>query len=119
MLKHGDSDAARLHDEASAARRGLGTSEGRVQAEWRDGDSEAVRAYQAHAVVSTGGKQSRARLGVDPSGHHDQRARAAAAAVLGDRVQARRWYGDYRQIRRLRQISDGGHAGYAQYGLRM
>src|SRR5262245_12987393 len=116
MLKHGDSDAARLHDEASAARRGLGTSEGRVQAEWRDGDCEAVRAYQAHAVVSAGGKQLTTVLSIDASRHHDERAHAAAAAVLGDRVQARRWYGDYRQIRRLRQISDGGHAGYAQYG---
>ncbi len=119
MLKHRDSDAARLDDEASAARRRLGTGKSRVQAQWRDRDPEAVRAHQAHAVAAADGKQLGTVLGFDPGGHHDERSGAAAAAVPSDRVDARRRHGDHGQIRRLRQISHGGHAGHAQYGLRM
>ena len=103
MLEQGDADATGLHDQAGAAGHRDAGPEGGVQPRMRDGDAEAVRTYQPHAVPAADGEQVRASR-AQARGDDDERVHAAPAALRRHRSHIGGREGDDREVDAGRKV---------------
>ena len=87
--------------------------EGRVQPDAGNGDAEAVRTDQAHAVSAA--RLQQARSGVRETGRDDdQRANAAAAALFRDFSDGGSGHDDDGQVHPVWQVIDASDAGQSR-----